>query len=90
VRDATRLFRMDQSEDVAGLGTFTDKQQRRWTVENAIMLVQCKRDAGPLIVTMVGEAGHHTLSFMDETDTDFVKLWQRWNHPDPRPDLVPA
>lgn len=90
VRDATRLFRMDQSETVVGLGTITDKQQRRWTVDNALMLVQCRRDAGPLIVTIIGEAGDLMMPFTDEKDKDFIKLWQRWNHPSPRPDLAPA
>ncbi len=88
VRDATRLFRMDHRETIVGLGTVTDRKQRRWTVEDAVMLVKCTEDAGPLIVTMVGEAGHLTLSFTDETDPDLVRLWQRWNHPQPRPELT--
>jgi hypothetical protein len=87
VRDATRHFQMNQSETVVGLGTLTDKQ-RRWTIDNSVMLVQCKRDTGPLMVTIVGEAGHLMMPFTDEKDMDFVKLWQRWNHPNPRPDLV--
>ncbi|TVQ53284.1 MAG: hypothetical protein EA377_08335 [Phycisphaerales bacterium] len=88
VRDTTRLFRMDHRETVVGLGTVTDRKQRRWTVDDAVMLVKCTETSGPLIVTMIGEAGHLTLSFTDDADPDLVRLWQRWNHPQPRPELT--
>ncbi len=88
VRDATRRFRLDQRETVVGLGSVTDRNQRRWTVENAVMLVKCKSAAGPLMVTMIGEAGDLTLPFTDGTDADLIRLWQRWNHPQPRPELT--
>ncbi len=82
---------MQESQFIAGPGVLVDqKRQRRWTVDDAVMLVQCTPTLGPLIVRLVGEAGWLTLSFTDEKDPDFVRLWQRWNHPQPRPELLPG
>ena len=30
------------------------------------------------------------LTYANVKDPEFIKLWQRWNHPDPRPELAPS
>jgi hypothetical protein len=91
VRDVLRTLPMMESGVLAAPGVVVDaKRKRRWTIDDAVMLVQCTSTVGPLIVRIVGEAGWVTLTFSDERDADFVTLWQRWNHPRPRPDLLPG
>jgi hypothetical protein len=88
IRDATRLFQYEDGKIIAGMGGVTDHQNRRWTINDALLLVQIRRKPGPLFVHLIGEAGHLLLTFTDETDRDFIALWQRWNHPHPRPELL--
>lgn len=88
LRDRFRIIRWDDGNVVAGMGTLKDQNERRWTIENAAMVIQTKEVAGALFVQIVGEAGYLELTFVDEHDPDFVKLWQRWNHPQPRPELT--
>lgn len=90
VRDALPIFQTQQSETIIGLGTLVDRHNQQWTVDDSVMLVQCKRNVGPLIVTLVGETRETTLTFTDEKDQYFIALWQRWNHPSPRPELLPT
>jgi hypothetical protein len=88
LRDRFRIMRWDDGNVVARMGTLKDQDDRRWTVENAVMVIQTKETAGALFVRVVGKDGQLELNFADEHDPDFVKLWQRWNHPRPRIDLL--
>ena len=88
VRDRLRIFRWDDGSMVAGMGSLRDARNRVWTTDNALMIVQTKDSAGGLFVRFVGDPGEAQLSFNHESDPDFLKLWQRWNHPTPRPELV--
>jgi hypothetical protein len=88
VRDFFRTFRVDEGNLILGTGSLSHRGDKRWTVNDAVMLVQTTNGKPPYYVSFVGRAGYKLLTFTDERDPDFVKLWQRWNHPKPRPELV--
>lgn len=73
---------------VAGVGFVRDIKGRGWTVNDAIMLVKSHNQPVGIRIELIGEAGLLTFAFADETDPEFIKLWQRWNHPHPRPELL--
>ena len=81
-------FRWGEGTVIAGLGVVETSRGKRWTVNDAIMIVQAQNGEPPLTVCFTGESGELVLQFIDERDPDFIKLWQRWNHPDPRPELL--
>ena len=87
IRDRFRIFRWDDGNIVAGMGSLRDQRNRVWTTDNAVMIVQTNNSAGGVFVRFIGEPGETDLTFTDETDPDFQRLWQRWNHPTPRPEL---
>ncbi len=88
VRRFVPMLRAEAHAPVAGPGYIEDARGKRWTVGTAIMLVFAKSPAGPLIVRLVGDAGWQTLTFMHPDDPDFIGLWQRWTHPNPRLELL--
>lgn len=88
LRDRLRNFRYSDGHVVAGQGSVSDHRDRLWTVDDSMMIVQTRDGTPPIFVTLTGPAGAMTLTFMDETDPDFIRLWQRWNHPHPRPELA--
>lgn len=73
---------------IAGVGFVQDVKGRSWTVNNAIMLVKATGWIHGIRIELIGEAGLLPFAFGDETDPEFIKLWQRWNHPHPRPELL--
>ncbi len=89
LRDRFRIMRWDDGNLVAGMGGVKDVgSDRLWSVNDAVMLVRTKQPVGALFVRFVGEAGILRLTFVNERDPDFVKMWQRWNHPRPKPELM--
>ena len=54
------------------------------------MLVQVKQGGEAFFVTLISKTGNMSLTFLNGDDPDFVALWQRWTHPNPRPALVGA
>jgi hypothetical protein len=90
VRDQLRLLWDFSGNVVAGQGWTRDHKNRVWTTADAIMVIHKVTSSSSLEVVITGPAGVVTLSFINERDPDFVKLWQRWNHPDPRPELAGA
>jgi len=73
-------------EVVAGLGVVADGRGRRWTRDDAILLVH--PGSGFVQVDLVGTAGRLEWRFYTPDAPGLVRLWQRWNHPEPRPDLL--
>ena len=81
---------------IAGCGVVTASEGRRWTRRDSLMLVQADRMWGVPIVTMFGppEQGNERgraklqMTFANTADPHFVALWRRWNHLDPKPDLL--
>jgi hypothetical protein len=87
VRRLTRPYRWEQRAPVAGCGVLKGVDQR-WTCDDALMIVQRTVFSGGIVVTLIGRAGIWVAGFADTTDDDFINLWQRWNHLDPKPELL--
>jgi hypothetical protein len=73
---------------VAGLGVVCNARGQRWTVDNAMMILMARSETSSISVHIIGPPGWLSLTFANETDPEFIKLWQRWNHPHPRPELL--
>lgn len=61
---------------------------QRWTVEDSTLLVWARSAQGPVRVCLVGPAGRLALVFSRPDGPEFVRLWQRWAHPQPRLEFV--
>lgn len=88
IRDALRQFWDSGGNIVAGQGWVRDKRGRVWTTADAMLMILSLSGSSAIGTVLTGPAGVTMLSFMSERDPDFIKLWQRWNHPDPRPELA--
>ena len=73
---------------VASVGGVLASDGRRWTPDDAVLLVSGRAPRGPVFVRLVGSAGWLSMWFMAPDEADFVTLWQRWMHPVPRPELL--
>lgn len=62
-----------------------NQRGKRWVAGQATMFV-CKFGEN-LHVVLVGPAGRIALHFDGTSSREFRSLWQRWNHPNPRPEL---
>lgn len=80
-----RVWPAESFAPFAGPGVVTHRN-RRWTVDDSIMFVQ-KTDRG-IRVQFDGPSGSLLLRFHSEKAPGFITLWQRWNHPQPRPELL--
>lgn len=70
---------------LASPGVLDDQRGRKWVAGEATMLV-CMRGSQAQVV-VVGPAGRVAFTFDGTSGSDFGALWQRWNHPHPRPEL---
>ena len=88
VRDRVRKLWDSGGHLVAGQGWLRDRRGRLFTTEDSLVVVREDTQSSTLKWMVTGRAGVMTLSFINENDPEFDKLWQRWNHPDPRPELA--
>ncbi|HVZ95032.1 MAG TPA: hypothetical protein VG797_11040 [Phycisphaerales bacterium] len=82
------FLRYEGRAPIAGPGVVKDFRGRRWARGEAIMAVQRGQGPRALQVTMIGPMGLLSIPFANSSDPDFIALWQRWNHPHPRPELL--
>jgi hypothetical protein len=88
VRRITRELNWEHGAPVAGCGVLRIGKKSRFTCNDAVMIVEMGRVAGGVLVSLLGEAGIARLGFSSISDPDFINLWQRWNHLDPKPELL--
>lgn len=89
VRDAVPGLTRINPEPVAGVGWVRDPKGRTWTTDNATMVVASHaKGKKALVVHLVGDAGSRTFTYQSAADPEFISLWKRWAHPNPRPDLA--
>ncbi len=88
VRDRVPILRRDETAPVAGVGYVEAPRGARWTTGDSMLLVSALKAPGPLYVRLVGPAGWLSWTFTNASDADFLRLWQRWMHPRPRPELA--
>jgi hypothetical protein len=87
VRQLFPGVRLDQWAHVAAPGVVKDRRSNVWSTDDSVMLVGGK--GGKLVeVQLVGPTRVTLLRFTSAHDPDFIALWQRWNHPQPRPELL--
>ncbi len=72
---------------IASPGVLDDQRGRRWVSDEATMFICTRGGRGPLSMVVVGPAGQVSLSVDGAATSEFRALWQRWNHPHPRPEL---
>lgn len=80
---------------VAGCGVIKSVEGHRFTCRDSLMLVQSDRSSGAPVVSFImpptrADGAYRSLriTFASTTDPHFVELWRRWNHLDPKPDLL--
>jgi hypothetical protein len=88
IRNRIPGLRFDDRAPIAGMGVIEDSRRRRWTVDDSTMYTWAKGVRQPLFVHFVGPAGWLSMTFASSEDSDFINLWQRWTHSNPRPDLL--
>ncbi|HVZ95030.1 MAG TPA: hypothetical protein VG797_11030 [Phycisphaerales bacterium] len=82
------VLRLEFGAPIAAPGVIKDSKGRTWSRGYAMMVVQRPLWGRGLVVTMIGPEGLLRMMFAGARDRDFVMLWQRWNHPRPRPELM--
>jgi len=89
IRDRFRVA-LPQGDLIIAPGAARDQRDHMWTVDDSILLVQ--EYAGAIKVTLLGGTGkgkpRKVLTFSYVSDPEFIRLWQCWNHPAPRPQLL--
>lgn len=88
VRDRVPVLRRDEVAPIAGVGYVETPRGARWTTGDSMLLVWAQKAPGPLFVRLVGPAGWQSWTFTSASDAEFLRLWQRWMHPHPRPELA--
>ncbi|MCC6908035.1 MAG: hypothetical protein IT430_08860 [Phycisphaerales bacterium] len=71
---------------IASMGALDDQRGRRWIAGEATLFVQGYGGGLPAMV-VTGPAGRLRLPPHFATPHLLAALWQRWNHPHPRPEL---
>lgn len=94
VTDLRERFSFLRSEDASilvGPGWVKHtKRNRNWSVADSIILLRLrKRKAlGTLYVRLLGPTRELNFTFESVRDPEFIRLWQRWMHPNPRLELM--
>lgn len=71
---------------LASPGVLDDQRGHRWVSDEATMFVRMQQ--AQVEVLVMGPGGQLFLTIDSATSGEFIALWQRWNHPHPRPELV--
>jgi len=86
---AYRLFKMFGSgfpmlgrSSVVAPGVVSDSREQVWSVYDTVTLITKKS------ATLGGYKQNLHFKFNSPKDKGFVEFWQRWNHPNPRPELL--
>ncbi len=91
LRERLPFIRNDENSMFVGPGWVTfDKKKTKWTVADSIMLLQLKtnKPLGTLYVRLLGPTKDFKFTFESVRDPEFIRLWQRWMHPNPRLELM--
>lgn len=91
LRERLPFLRNDDKSLLVGPGWVDfQKRKRKWTVADSIMLLRLKtsKPLGTLHVRLLGPHRDYEFTFQSVHDPEFIRLWQRWMHPNPRLELM--
>ncbi len=77
------------SKPALGMGVLVDRQGRRWRVDNSTVYIHPMRHgfSKSVMIELIGPDGYLLIQCMGENDAALATFWQRWMHPNPRPEL---
>lgn len=81
------LRQLGGAKIMAGPGYITDARGRVWTVADSVMLIAVH--SGRMSIEFLGPAGLLPMDGGQLGPKGLERLWQRWHHPRPRPELWP-
>ena len=90
-RDRFPHLRFEESLIFAGPGWVKHtKVNRTWTIADSIILLRLRKrkPLDTLYVRLLGPTKDLNFIFESVRDPEFIRLWQRWMHPNPRLELM--
>ncbi|MCH8824139.1 MAG: hypothetical protein IH984_11610 [Planctomycetes bacterium] len=91
LRERLPFIRNEYRSLLVGLGWVSShKRKQKWTIADSIILLRMKknRPLGTLYVRLLGPTKDYDFMFESVRDPEFIRLWQRWMHPNPRLELM--
>ena len=91
LRERLPFIRNEYRSLLVGLGWVSShKRKQKWTIADSIILLRMKkkRPLGTLYVRLLGPTKDYDFMFESVHDPEFIRLWQRWMHPNPRLELM--
>jgi len=76
------------NQPIVGEGAVMDQKGRRWTIRDSILLARQNAGNNRIYATFVGPEGSLEFFYHDVEDENFQLLWQQWNLPNARPELM--
>jgi len=91
LRESLPFIRNEYRSLLVGLGWVkSHKRKNKWTIADSIILLRIKKNKplGTLYVRLLGPTKDFDFLFESVRDPEFIRLWQRWMHPNPRLELM--
>ncbi|MDG2053540.1 MAG: hypothetical protein P8J86_02420 [Phycisphaerales bacterium] len=92
VRRFVRQFQRDSKGLIAGPGFTVSSSGQIWNTEDSVAIIRaaqlCPNRFASVYLQLIGPAGCKQMSFGSISDPDFLCFWQRWTHPEARPELA--
>ena len=92
VRRLVRQFRRDSKGLIAGPGFAVSSKGQIWNTEDSVAIIRAAQlrpsRFASVYLQLIGPAGCKQMSFGSISDPDFLCFWQRWTHPEARPELA--
>ena len=91
LREKLPFIRNEYRSLLVGLGWVNShKRKQKWTIADSIILLRIKKNKplGTIHVRLLGPTKDFDFMFESVRDPEFIRLWQRWMHPNPRLELM--
>lgn len=91
LREKLPFIRNEYRSLLVGLGWVkSHKRKYKWTIADSIILLRIKKNKPleTIHVRLLGHAKDYDFTFESVRDPEFIRLWQRWMHPNPRLELM--
>ena len=91
LREKLPFIRNEYRSLLVGLGWVNShKRKQKWTIADSIILLRIRKHKplGTIHVRLLGPTKDFDFMFESVRDPEFIRLWQRWMHPNPRLELM--